>query len=111
MNHSYNFLHQYLPFSTSHSFIPEKIVNPQYVRSQKGKLQLVHNGFKFGQITWSQQKPGRTQWQCTTTKNGKLSCKAKATTYKDENGNEHALLRGIHNHSANNKLLKALKNQ
>lgn len=80
-----------------------------YGVSQKGKPQLIHNGFKYGEITRSLQRPGKTQWICTRSHVKRLSCKAKATTYKDENGNEHAVFRGIHNHPANYKLQTSKK--
>lgn len=73
-----------------------EIFSPKYAVSKRGKSMLLDgNNNRYSMVSTNGY---RSQFRCAFLINSRFVCKARASTYKDKNGNEFATFRGTHNH-------------
>lgn len=78
-------------------------VKPTFGVSIRGRLTLLHDGFKFVQRGQPRVTDCGTtaSWRCSHLINGRFGCNAKAQTFIDFNGVENVTFSGSHCHEAN----------
>lgn len=79
------------------------VKNPQYIVSQKGKFNLIHNNFKYICIERVENANrgfgNKIRWRCSYTSNFRYVCRARART-SIVDGVEQAEFIGEHEHDA-----------
>lgn len=77
------------------------VPNPEYVISQKGKLILIHNNFKYIAREADDRKghDKKIRWRCSYKYKSRYACTAKAFTCVI-GGVEQAQFTGYHSHQA-----------
>lgn len=78
------------------------VIKPTYSVSERGKLVLVHDGFKYTQNGDARATHDgiTTRWRCRQSISGLFPCKAKAYTKLYNDGVEHVTFNGSHCHPA-----------
>lgn len=75
----------------------QSITEAKYVISKKGKCMLMCYGYKY--VKRGTNSESVTSWRCSSIKNRRYNCSAKAYT-KKQNGVEIVTLKGNHCHDA-----------